>query len=45
MVMKLFTGAIEMTIRGQADNVLIAMEQYGNAYHVNIGRNIDSNSR
>lgn len=41
VVMKLFTGAVEMAVRGQADIVPIAMEQYGNTYHVNIGRNID----
>ena len=41
IVMKLFTGTVEMAIRGQADIVPIAMEQYGNTYHVNIGRNID----
>lgn len=39
--MKLFTGAVEMAICGQADIVPIAMEQYGNTYYVNIGRNID----
>lgn len=41
VVMKLFTGAVEMAIRGGADIVPVAMEQYGNIYHVNIGRNID----
>lgn len=41
VVMKLFTGAVEMAIRGQADIVPVAMEQYGNTYHVNIGKNID----
>lgn len=41
VVMKLFTGTVEMAIRGQADIVPIAMEQYGNVYHVNIGKNID----
>ena len=39
--MKLFTGAVEMAICGQADIVPIAMEQYGNTYYVNMGRNID----
>jgi 1-acyl-sn-glycerol-3-phosphate acyltransferase len=40
-VMKLFTGAVEMAIRGGAEIIPIAMENYGNTYHVNIGRNID----
>lgn len=39
--MKLFTGMVEMAIREQADIVPDTMEQYGNTYRVNIGRNID----
>lgn len=39
--MKLFTGMVEMAIRGEADVVPIAIEQYGNTYYVNIGKSID----
>lgn len=41
IVMKLFTGAVEMAIRGEAQIVPIAMENQGNTYYVNIGKNID----
>jgi len=40
VVMKLFTGAVEMAIRSKAEIVPIAMEQYDNTYYVNIGKNI-----
>lgn len=41
VVMKLFTGTVEMAIRSGAQVVPIAMENQGNAYYVNIGKNID----
>lgn len=41
VVMKLFTGDVEMAIRGEAQIVPIAMENQGNTYYVNIGKNID----
>ena len=40
-VMKLFTGSVEMAIRSEAQIVPIAMENQGNSYYVNIGKNID----
>lgn len=41
VVMKLFTGSVEMAIRSGAQIVPIAMENRGNTYYVNIGKNID----
>lgn len=41
IVMKLFSGVIEMAILGNAEIIPISMENYGNTYYVNIGRNID----
>lgn len=41
VVMKLFTGTVEMAIRSGAEIVPIALEQYENTYYVNIGSNID----
>ena len=40
VVMKLYTGAVEMAIRSGADIVPIAIEQYGKSFYVNIGKNI-----
>lgn len=41
IVMKLFSGVIEMAVLGNAEIIPISMENYGNTYYVNIGRNID----
>ena len=41
IVMKLFSGVIEMAILGNAEIIPISMENYENTYYVNIGRNID----
>lgn len=43
VVMKLYTGAVEMAIRSGADIVPIAIEQYGKSFYVNIGKNISLN--
>lgn len=40
VVMKLYTGTVEMAIRSGADIVPIAIEQYGKSFYVNIGKNI-----
>lgn len=40
-VMNLYTGTVEMAIRSGAEIVPIAMENHGNTYYVNIGKNID----
>ncbi|MBD5539587.1 MAG: 1-acyl-sn-glycerol-3-phosphate acyltransferase, partial [Lachnospiraceae bacterium] len=40
-VMRLFTGVIEMAILSNAEIIPIAMENYENNYHVNIGKNIN----
>lgn len=40
VVMKLYTGTIEMAIRSGADIVPIAIEQYENSFYINIGKNI-----
>ena len=39
-VMYLYNGAAEIAIESGADIIPIAVEQYGNTYYVNIGRNI-----
>lgn len=39
-VMPLFDGTAEMAIRSGAEIVPIAFEKYGNAFYVNIGKNI-----
>lgn len=41
IVMKLFSGVIEMAVLGNAEIIPISMENYGNTYYVNIGKNID----
>ena len=41
VVMPLFTGCIEAGIRGGADVIPVAIEQYDKDYYVNIGENID----
>lgn len=46
VIMKLYTGVIEMAKRGNAEIIPVAIEQYetsnsGKHYFVNIGRNID----
>lgn len=40
VVMKLYTGTIEMAIRSGADIVPIAIEQYEKSFYINIGKNI-----
>ena len=40
VVMKLYTGTIEMAIRSGADIVPIAIEQYEKSLYINIGKNI-----
>ena len=40
VVMKLYTGTIEMAIRSGADIVPIAIEQYEKSFYMNIGKNI-----
>ena len=40
VVMKLYTGTIEMAIRSGADSVPIAIEQYEKSFYINIGKNI-----
>lgn len=40
-VMKLYTGAVEAAIRTGAEIIPVAIEQYGNRYVVNIGRNVE----
>lgn len=40
VVMKLYTGTVEMAIRSGADIVPIAIEQYEKSFYVNIGKNI-----
>lgn len=40
VVMKLYTGTIEMSIRSGADIVPIAIEQYEKSFYINIGKNI-----
>lgn len=39
VVMKLYTGTIEMAIRSGADIVPIAIEQYEKSFYINIGKN------
>ena len=40
VVMKLYTGTIEMAIRSGADIIPIAIEQYEKSFYINIGKNI-----
>lgn len=40
LVMHLYSGAVEMAIRGGADIVPMALEQHGKHFYVNIGENI-----
>ena len=40
VVMKLYTGTIEMAIRSGADIVPIAIEQYEKSFYINIGKNM-----
>lgn len=40
VVMQLFTGTAEMSIRTGAEIVPIAIEQYGKTYYANVGKNI-----
>lgn len=40
VIMKLYTGTIEMAIRSGADIVPIAIEQYEKSFYINIGKNI-----
>ena len=45
VVTKLFTGAVEAAIRGEADIVPVAVDKdKNNRYYVKIGRNIDTSS-